>query len=260
MWEFANHNPAAKLSAFDLDKLNEPVKGNVLLSTETGSTRRDKYDVPVQMRQLWADFVHMKEKKREFQPFCLTELRNKKRITNSKGESELTGDIVFGCSEGTLAVYDVKSGSRIKSNASIYAGVSGHVESGRLMAPESLQEKRWLTVLDAEPITHVYEYRRKSDLEIIQSFDKKNGDRYAGVIFFCTINGIVYLIKHHEKTLLQKFDLSNPIFSPLKGQRRGFTDHGDKKVENIVYYMGPYNSADISSDYEEANHLVIVHD
>jgi hypothetical protein len=62
----------------------------------------------------------MKEKKREFQPFCLSELRNKKRITNSKGESELTGDIVFGCSDGTLAVYDVRSGSRIKNTSNIY--------------------------------------------------------------------------------------------------------------------------------------------
>jgi hypothetical protein len=70
------------------------------------------------------------------------------------------------------------------------------------MAPESLQEKRWLTVLDTEPITHVYEYRRKSDLEIISTSTQKNSDKYAGVIFFCTINGIVYLIKHHEKTLL----------------------------------------------------------
>ena len=203
----------------------------------------------------------MKEKKREFQPFCLSELRNKKRITNSKGESELTGDIVFGCSDGTLAVYDVRSGSRIKNSSNIFSGVSGHVESGRLMAPESLQEKRWLTVLDSEPITHVYEYRRKSDLEISQPSSQKNSDRYAGVIFFCTINGTVYLIKHHEKTLLHKFDLSDPLMSQstlLKPTTK--TQDTSEKEENIVYYMGPYNSADISNDYEDANHLVIIHD
>lgn len=27
-----------------------------------------------------------------------------------------------------------------------------------------------------------------------------------------------------------------------------------------MYFMGPYNSADVSNDYEDANHLVIIHD
>jgi len=47
LWEFANHNPAATLTSFEMDKLNESVKGNILLSTESGTTRKDKYDVPV---------------------------------------------------------------------------------------------------------------------------------------------------------------------------------------------------------------------
>jgi hypothetical protein len=34
----------------------------------------------------------------------------------------------------------------------------------------------------------------------------------------------------------------------------------EKGQENIVYFMGPYNSADISNDYEDANHLVVIHD
>ena len=47
MWEFANHNPATSLTTVELDRLNEPVKGNILLSTEAGMPRKDKYDVPV---------------------------------------------------------------------------------------------------------------------------------------------------------------------------------------------------------------------
>jgi hypothetical protein len=27
-----------------------------------------------------------------------------------------------------------------------------------------------------------------------------------------------------------------------------------------VYFMGPYNSADVSNDYEDANHLLVIHD
>ena len=49
-----------------MDKLNEKVAGNVLLSTESGTVRKDKFDVPVQMKQLWADYVIMKDKKKDF--------------------------------------------------------------------------------------------------------------------------------------------------------------------------------------------------
>ena len=47
MWEFANHNPTSQLSTFEMDQLNENIKGNVLLSNESGNTRKDKFDVPV---------------------------------------------------------------------------------------------------------------------------------------------------------------------------------------------------------------------
>ena len=49
-----------------MDTLNENFAGNALLSTESGGINTNQFDVPVQLKQLWADNVVMREKKREF--------------------------------------------------------------------------------------------------------------------------------------------------------------------------------------------------
>lgn len=67
LWEFSSNNPLnSKLSDFEMDALNESFAGNALLSTESGGVSTNQMDVPIQLKQLWADNVIMRDKKREF--------------------------------------------------------------------------------------------------------------------------------------------------------------------------------------------------
>ena len=48
LWEFSFANTHKQtLSTADMDQLNRKVSGNVLLSSETGGSIRDKFDLPV---------------------------------------------------------------------------------------------------------------------------------------------------------------------------------------------------------------------
>ena len=52
LWEFSCSNPHKQtLGNFEMDQLNEIYDGNVLLSTESGGVIRDKFDLPVQIKQ-----------------------------------------------------------------------------------------------------------------------------------------------------------------------------------------------------------------
>ena len=67
LWEFSSTNPLnSKLSEFEMDSVNESFAGNALLSTESGGISTNQFDVPIQLKQLWADNVIMRDKKREF--------------------------------------------------------------------------------------------------------------------------------------------------------------------------------------------------
>jgi len=91
--------------------------------------------------------------------------------------------------------------------------------------PEGLQPKREIKITEKEPITHLYECARGKEAN-------------KGLILFCTISGVIYLIDHYKKSLIQKFDLAM---------------HGLKN--DLIYFMGPY----YQFDYEK-NPLIIVHD
>ena len=67
-------------------------------------------------------------------------------------------------------------------------------ETRASLTPDGMQDKRWMTV-EGEPITHIYEYRRQSDFELSHA-PQKPADRYTGVVFFCTVSGSVYRVKH----------------------------------------------------------------
>ena len=68
--------------------------------------------------------------------------------------NELAGDIILGCSDGALVIYDVKAKPR---NIAIVGGI--HVTDTKSgLTPESLQERRWIVLNNIEPITHVFEY------------------------------------------------------------------------------------------------------
>jgi len=115
---------------------------------------------------------------------------------------ELSGDLVLGCSDGTLVVYDVKPRAK---HVSVIGGVPVS-ETRATLTPDGMQDKRWMS-LDVEPITHLHEYRRKSDLDMNHA-PQKAADKYTGVVFFTTVSGTIYLVKHQEKTVMQKFNLS----------------------------------------------------
>ena len=67
-------------------------------------------------------------------------------------------------------------------------------ETRASLTPDGMQDKRWMTV-DTEPITHIYEHRRRSDLELSYA-PQKAADRYTSVVFFTTVSGTIYLVKH----------------------------------------------------------------
>ena len=194
------------------------------------------------MKQLWSDTVLMKDKKREFQPFCLAELRGggPKKAKNGLGpgirgngleEGELAGDLILGCSEGALVIYDVKA--KPKHSIAIVGGI--HVTDTKSgLTPESLNERRWIAFNEVEPITHIFEYLPTSmkngagDIDSIFDFSggqskPNNSNKYYGSIVASTVNGIVYMMRYQDKSFLHRFDLST---TPILEHTIPLVSHG----------------------------------
>jgi hypothetical protein len=129
----------------------------------------------------------------DHQPFCLTELRNKPPITEVElngAKFEDFGDVILGCDSGTIIVLDVKAKSQ-----SIAVVGKMQIQNAQKKLPEVLTEKKVLTMpAKDEPLTHIVECQGK--------------DRH-GLVIVSTINGMLFLLNHVDRTLVQKVRLQD---------------------------------------------------
>ena len=109
------------------------------------------------------------------------------------------GDVILGCDSGTVIVLDVKAKSQ-----SIAVVGNMHIQNSQKKFPEVLTEKKVLSMpAKDEPITHIVECQGK--------------DRH-GLVIVSTINGMLFLLNHVDRTLVQKIRLQD-IHSSLNDTR-----------------------------------------
>jgi len=129
---------------------------------------------------------------------------------------ELEGDLILGCADGALVIYDVKS--RPRNTIAIVGGI--HVTDTKSgLTPEGLRERRWVALNNAEPITHIFEYLpctpKNGASDIDSMFDlpsdqtqSNTNAKHLGSIIASSVDGMVYLLKYSDKSLLHRFNFS----------------------------------------------------
>ena len=174
----------------------------------------------ISIKRLWFDIIDNDN----WQPFCITELRN---------QPAAVGNIALGCGSGTLMFYQLVG---IPNPIALVGNISVQ-ETERLLA-DSTTLKRRISVKSDEPITHIYECQ---------------GHTQHGKILFCTLNGIVYLLNNILKKVVLKLNIS------AHNHRPPDLLSVDPKIaapsNNCVYYMGPYSRFDM-----DVNPILVVHD